>query len=298
MAGAANERDSIIDQAGEFPCALCGGSSRVQFRALVLRKHEVAYGLCDACGLLSTEPPYWLDEAYRVPISAADTGLVGRNLTNARIAATVCRVLGVTQGTFVDVAGGYGLFTRLMRDQGFDCYTCDPFCANVHAVGFEPPEACAADVIFAFEALEHIRNPIEFLQSAFRTYGCRTALVSTQTFSGAAPPQSWWYYSFDAGQHIMLYQPRSLSVLAEKLECCCYSLSPAYHLITDRALRPAAELLLANRMLGRVYAAIHRAFVPLQSKTVSDSERGSAVQSELANEGQPAGFVGERPEEH
>lgn len=268
-----------------FQCPLCGEASKVQFRAIVLRKYDVAYGLCEACGLLSTEPPYWLNEAYRSPIGVADTGLVARNLANAQIAASVCRLLGVARGRLVDVAGGYGLFTRLMRDQGFDCYTHDPFCANVHAAGFEPPVACHADAIFAFEAIEHIRTPLEFLDNAFRTYGCRTALVSTQTFSGATPSQAWWYYSFDAGQHIMLYQPRSLAVLAEKLRCRCYPLSAAYHLITDRTLHPATESILMNGVLRRFYSAIHRAFVPLQSKTFTDSGLGAPIRGETGTAG-------------
>ncbi|MFM7135855.1 MAG: methyltransferase domain-containing protein [Planctomycetota bacterium] len=271
------ENKSQTGQAACFPCPLCGESSVVSFRAFVLRKYDVAYGLCEACGLLATEPPHWLDEAYRSPIGVADTGLVARNLANASLAASVCRLLGVANGTLVDVAGGYGLFTRLMRDSGFDCYTHDPLCTNVHALGFEPPAGCRSEMIFAFEAIEHIRTPLEFLENAFRTYGCRTALVSTQTFSGFPPPQTWWYYSFDGGQHVMLYQPRSVGVLAEKLKCRCYSLSPAHHLITDRTLHAATKLVLRSSVLRRFYSAIHRRLVPLQSKTFADSGLGSLV---------------------
>lgn len=298
MVGAYDERESVIGRLDVFPCPLCASSAKVQFRATVLRKHDVAYILCDACGVLATEPPYWLDEAYRSPIGVADTGLVARNLANARIAAAVCRILGVAKGTFVDVAGGYGLFTRLMRDRGFNCYTHDPFCANVHAAGFDAPEVCAADAIFAFEALEHIRNPTGFLEDAFRSYGCRTALVSTQTFSGSPPPRTWWYYSFDAGQHIMLYQPRSLSALAEKVRCRCYSLSAAYHVITDRTLGPTTELLLSNSVLRRVYSVVHRVFVPLKSKTFSDSGLLSPTRGELGKRGASSSLVGGRSSEH
>lgn len=298
MARAADEGERLLGKGDGFLCPLCASSSTIQFRACVLRKHDVTYCLCDSCGLLATEPPYWLDEAYRSPIGVVDTGLVARNLVNAKIAATVCRVLGVARGTFVDVAGGYGLFTRLMRDRGFNCYTHDPFCVNVHAAGFEAPEACSADAIFAFEALEHIRQPTTFLEDAFRDYGCRTALVSTQTFSGAPPPQTWWYYSFDAGQHIMLYQPRSLSVLAEKVGCRCYSLSAAYHLITDRTLGPAAELLLTNGVFRWAYSALHTVFIALKSKTFSDSGLSYPAGGKSGEGGAPSGLVGGRSREH
>jgi hypothetical protein len=36
-------------------------------------------------------------------------------------------------GTFVDIGGGYGLLTRLMRDRGFDFYWKDPHCENIFA---------------------------------------------------------------------------------------------------------------------------------------------------------------------
>ncbi len=38
---------------------------------------------------------------------------------------------------FLDYAGGYGVFTRLMRDIGFDFYWHDPYTQNLFANGFE-----------------------------------------------------------------------------------------------------------------------------------------------------------------
>ena len=38
---------------------------------------------------------------------------------------------------YLDVDGGYGMLTRLMRDYGFHFYWTDPYCQNILARGFE-----------------------------------------------------------------------------------------------------------------------------------------------------------------
>ncbi|MDM9385349.1 methyltransferase domain-containing protein [Chlorogloeopsis sp. ULAP01] len=83
------------------------------------------------------------------------------------------------KGKFLDVSGGYGLLTRLMRDIGFDCYTTDKYCQNLFAKAFEPTDKFEADALFAFEVLEHIENPLKFLSKIFMKSGCKTLIFST-----------------------------------------------------------------------------------------------------------------------
>src|SRR5215831_8216569 len=64
----------------DVECPICSGSRRELFQAKLLKKYEVHYFLCGTCGLIQTEQPYWLDEAYSSAIADADTGLVSRNL--------------------------------------------------------------------------------------------------------------------------------------------------------------------------------------------------------------------------
>jgi hypothetical protein len=243
---------------------------RAVFSARVLDKYEVQYGYCAACGLLKTETPYWLAEAYREAISDTDVGLVGRNLGNSAALEVILECLALGNGRFLDVAGGYGLLTRLMRDKGYDCYTTDKCCPNVFAKTFEPGPGFKATALFAFEVLEHIEDPLQFLGDLFERYGCRTVILSTLTFDNAIPPTDWWYYGFESGQHITFYQPRTLAALAGRLGCRYYGITPSLHIITDRNITGARRLLLFNKYLRKLYAVYLRRKRRGLSKTWDD----------------------------
>lgn len=228
------------------------------FAAQVLRRHSVQYFVCDRCGLLQTEKPHWLAEAYSNPIDESDTGLVERCLLNRDTMEAVAHRLAGDDARLVDVGGGYGLLTRLLRDRGFDCYTHDPYSQNLFARGFEPPKDFRADVLMAFEVLEHVERPREFLRESFETFGCRTIVFSTTVFAGAVPATDWWYYSFDAGQHITFYQKRTLARLAVTLGCTYQSMGGDLHLISDRPLDPLDKALFSHRRLFSLYQRVVR----------------------------------------
>ena len=111
---------------GQGACRICEASTNVHFRSRILSKYDVAYYLCDNCGFLGTERPYWLDEAYANPIAAEDVDLVGRNLRMRRILTCVLPACFGRDATLLDLAGGYGLLTRLMRDNGMAFSWSDP----------------------------------------------------------------------------------------------------------------------------------------------------------------------------
>jgi hypothetical protein len=67
------------------------------------------------------------------------------------------------------------------------------------AKSFEPDAGFKAEAIFAFEVLEHIEAPMQFLSEMFEAYGCRTIMFSTLVFTQKVPPSDWWYYSFEGG---------------------------------------------------------------------------------------------------
>ena len=101
-------------------CTVCGVSMTSAFNAKVLDKYDVHYQQCSGCGLLQTEEPYWLDEAYSNAIAVADTGLVMRNFSIASKLVVLLYLAFEKRGAYLDIAGGYGMLTRLMRDYGFD----------------------------------------------------------------------------------------------------------------------------------------------------------------------------------
>ncbi len=199
-------------------CPICDGSRSAAFSHRLLERHEVDYLSCPDCGFLQTEPPYWLDEAYSRPIASTDVGLVMRNLANARLTAKLL-VFGLPhEGPFLDAGGGYGLFTRLMRDRGFDFYWSDPHTENLFASGHEDvPSNVPYGAVTAYEVLEHLPDPLTWIRDVLARAGSSTLIFSQELFSGPPPPKDWWYYSFETGQHISFYQSKTLDVIARRL---------------------------------------------------------------------------------
>jgi hypothetical protein len=202
-------------------CPICTRPMKFVFTASVLKKYTGKYDVCNACGFLRVREPNWLEEAYSSAIVAADTGLVERNILLARkVAGFLYWVNGDRgDGLYLDAAGGYGLFTRLMRDIGFNFYWADKYCTNVIAPGFEySPDQGTCKAVTAIEVLEHLVDPVAFIHDTMSTSGAQTLLFTTELYKGAPPhPVDWWYYTFETGQHIGFFQRRTLETLGRRL---------------------------------------------------------------------------------
>jgi hypothetical protein len=218
-------------------CQICDSVMEPSFRAKVLRKFEACYFLCPSCGFLRSEKPYWLDEAYSSAIAITDTGLVARNIKLAHQTATLIFTTFDPRAKYVDVSGGYGLLVRLLRDIGLDFYWEDPYCENIHAKGFEathkpPPFATCT----AFEVMEHLHDPLDFVRTQLQRYECSTMLFTTELYKGQNPPsKEWWYYSFSTGQHVSFYTRSTLERMAEALGLRFYTFS-GIHIFTDKEI--------------------------------------------------------------
>ena len=112
-------------------CPVCSQAAEFVFEELVLKKYPAKYYLCAGCGYLFAADPYWLEEAYDSAISAGDTGLVYRNIKFSNIVSNYLFFTRASGSVNVDISGGTGLFTRLMRDNGFNYFWLDPYCENV-----------------------------------------------------------------------------------------------------------------------------------------------------------------------
>lgn len=257
-------------------CRICHGDTRVVFSQVVLRKYECQYLFCDRCGFLQTEEPYWLDEAYTSAIADADTGLVQRNLILSRKLSVMLAGFFDRNGRYLDIAGGYGMLTRLMRDKGFDFYWSDKYCKNLLAPGFEAELTDGPyTALTAFEVLEHVHDPVEFVRTSLVASKSQSIFFSTQLFDGEPPaPGAWWYYIPESGQHISFYQRQTLHAIAARLGLRCYS-KGNFHLLTQQRIPQALFALLASFPVTSLMNAILKPF--MQSKTDADHDAKRAI---------------------
>lgn len=230
-------------------CHLCSAETRIMFTAEILHKYMVPYHYCAACDHLFVSNPTWMEEAYSDAIAQEDTDIAARNIFNAlKLAAIDFLVLGDRgRGKYVDMAGGYGLLTRLMRDLGFDYYWSDPYANNLYARGFEydPSLGCCL-AVSAIEVLEHTTNPLDFIQRTLADHQSDTFIFTTEVFADNDPPLPghWGYYAFETGQHIAFFSRQGLTRLAERLGMTYYPLG-RLHVFSKKNL-PRWKLKLAS----------------------------------------------------
>jgi len=230
-------------------CPICNSPRSFSFEETVLNKYRVSYYACPVCGLLQTEEPYWIEESYSDAIAVTDTGLVQRNISLAsKLASALYFGLNV-KGKCLDIAGGYGMLVRLMRDYGFDFYWDDKYCSNILAKGFEVTNSeNSFEAITAFEVMEHISDPVNFVKEAIETYGAHTFIFSTQVYNDGPPPaRDWWYYSFETGQHISFYTSRTLKHFADKLGLNFITVG-GLHIFTEKKINPMRFLLVKGKL--------------------------------------------------
>jgi hypothetical protein len=144
--------------------------------------------------------------------------VLARNLGARRIVATFLHLAGVRGEPCLDYAGGYGIFTRLMRDVGFEYFWMDPYATNALARGFEwTPGPARPRAVTAFEVLEHLVRPLEEFRK-IAALGADWIITSTELHPGSTPAPDWHYLSVESGQHVAFYRPDTLERLGREAE--------------------------------------------------------------------------------
>jgi len=219
-------------------CAVCSGNSTLKFETEVIFKHQVKYYQCDSCGLIQTEKPYWLKDAYKKAITSTDIGLISRNISTGNTVFQLIVSHFDTGKRFLDFGGGYGILVRLLRDRGLDFYRQDIYCENIFALNHDIIDITDKDpkfeLVTCFEVFEHAYEPVKLLEE-LQNYA-DNVLISTLLVPDRpiTSPDDWWYFSPHTGQHVMFYTEKTLRILGEKFNMNLYSNGTDMHLFTSK----------------------------------------------------------------
>ncbi len=215
-------------------CKICSGKTEKRFEAVILNKHVGSYFQCPNCQFLQIGNPTWLEEAYKESINSCDTGILARNIHLRELASVIIYYFFNHSSQFLDYAGGYGIFTRLMRDAGFDYYWSDKYSQNILAKNFEYNSDLEIELLTAFEVLEHLEDPLQDLNSMLSI--SKNLLFSTELLPSTPPaPDQWWYYGTEHGQHISFYTKHTLRYLANYYGLNYYNFRNL-HLFTEKRI--------------------------------------------------------------
>ncbi len=247
-------------------CRICNQLNAVMFSAKVLNKYLVNYYHCSNCGFLQTENAYWLEESYKEPINITDTGILARNISLSKYTAVIINLFFKKTGQFLDYAGGYGIFTRLMRDKGYDFLWEDVYTQNLLARGFESRGDETIELLTAFEVFEHLPDPLMGIENMLLK--SRNIFFSTELVPSPVPISgNWWYYAFEHGQHVSLYSKKTLQFIADKYSLNYYTNGKNIHLFSGKKINKFLWYLLMNFNISILQFIIKRG---VRSKIVSD----------------------------
>lgn len=256
----------------KMKCNICESLVEHLFNGKVLEKYTVEYFLCKHCGYIQTEIPFWQKKSYINPINENDTGIIGRNFDFTNRLAPLLWYGFNRSGTYLDWAGGYGLFVRMMRDIGFDFLWTDPYAENIFAQTAKIGEFNSFEVT-CFEVFEHLEHPLQQFEQLLKLSD--NIVISTELFDAKKVPQldDWYYYAPVHGQHISFYSIGTLRFIAEKYNLNLITNNFNLHLFTRRKIK--------HRLLVKFFLSGHRLLLlpfieyiklRMQSRTLTDSK--------------------------
>ncbi|NOT77558.1 MAG: class I SAM-dependent methyltransferase [Bacteriovoracaceae bacterium] len=249
-------------------CRVCGENTNFLWDNKLLGKYVVKYYQCPKCQYVMTEEPYWIEEAYSKSINLSDTGYLVRNLLLSNFVSILLFLTYSKASSFLDFAGGYGVFVRLMRDKGFNFYWIDKYTTNLFAVNFEWKEGKHVEAITAFEVFEHLVTPKEEIAELFKS--AKTLIISTDLYQDKAPGKNWEYLGFDHGQHIGFYNKKTLAYVASQHNMRVYSYG-GIHVFTRDERLSNFKFYLSKLLFKFKFHHLLKRF--LESKTLSDSHQ-------------------------
>ena len=170
----------------------------------------------------------------------------------------------------MDFGAGYGLFVRMMRDNGYNFYWYDAYCTNIFASKFSsedlPKDERHYQVVTAFEVFEHFVDPLKEIEKIL----CQSEGIffSTELVNRCKTEiENWWYISPNHGQHVAFYDIKTLGFIAQKLELNLYS-HKNLHFLSKKKVNKFAYDFLTIYKIARLFNTI---FTP-RSLIVADQK--------------------------
>lgn len=184
-----------------------------------------------------------------------DVGSVDRSLL---VASFVRGVLGRrssrSKWTVLDVGGGDGLLTRVLRDHGVDCRWTDPYCEPTFYVGPPATEVARFDLAVMGEVALHLVDPL----ASFRDVLARADRLM---FTAVIPPDDlsidWWYLMPSTGQHVAFYPVTAIAEIARRLDADWCSDGKFFHLLSTKGISRALRLRVKRRELSLLAAEFY-----------------------------------------
>ena len=175
--------------------------------------------------------------------------MLGRNLQMMDGTKSLILMCFPATGKFIDYGGGYGIFVRLMRDQGFDFYRHDPLCENIFAEGFEAREDEAYDLLTAWEVFEHLVDPMAEIEKMLK-YSGNIFFSTTLLPRSPKPLDQWWYYGLEHGQHVSFYTRETLRFISKKHNLKLNHSSNSVHWMGRKQIHPLKKRITFGHRLG------------------------------------------------
>ena len=241
------------------PCLCCGGETQFFAAAQILGKYPATYHRCVTCGFIQTETPFWLEESYANPMTSYDLGGISRPTANSGATRAVLSACLDSTGRCLDFGGGYGVFTRWMRDLGYDFWHHDKHCSNLFANGFDADMSGATryELVTAFEVFEHFVEPASVVGSLFELTD--TILFTTDLVPEPLPfLEDWAYFGPEHGQHIAFYTRAALHRLAARFDARYLEGRYGLHLLTRRDVSPERFRLVLGQKIRHVINYFYR----------------------------------------
>ena len=131
------------------------------------------------------------------------------------VSAHILEQMGVpAERLSIDWGGSEGLFTRLMRDRGFNFLSYDKYREPFYAEHFSVDDLRNVQpvALTLFEILEHLSNPYEDIREIF---SLRPDVLIFTTEMYCKQGSDWIYLAPQEGKHVFFYTRRALQWIAD-----------------------------------------------------------------------------------